>query len=265
MSAMANAMRSNPVREKLMAGGTAFGTMAFEFFTPGLPAVLAKAGAEFVILDTEHSGVGIETIKGQIAAARGTGIVPMVRVAGCHQHLIAPVLDAGAMGIMVPMVESGAQAERIAAWCRYRPEGVRGLAFGVGHDDYGAGDVVAKMAQANARTLVIALVESAAGIAAIDDIMAVPGIDVGWLGHYDLTNSMGITGQFEHPDFRAAVERLVAACRRHRKAPGFLVTDPASAGLWLGRGFRCLGYGTDVALLREALAAGLKALGGTKA
>src|SRR6476660_1874552 len=82
-------MRPIPLSARLQAGGTAYGTMAFEFFTPGLMAVLAEAGADFVLLDTEHSGVGIETIKMQIAASRGLGIVPMVRVPGCHYHLIA--------------------------------------------------------------------------------------------------------------------------------------------------------------------------------
>src|SRR5436305_2171752 len=158
---MSPLMRPNPVRATLRAGGTAYGTMAFEFFTPGLMAVLAEAGADFVLLDTEHSGVGIETVKTQIAASRGLGIVPMVRVPGCHYHLIAPVLDAGAMGIMVPMVETEEQARQIASWCRYPPNGVRGSAFGMAHDDYSAGDVVKKMRAANERTLVIALVETA--------------------------------------------------------------------------------------------------------
>ena len=259
---MTRLMRANPGREKLKSGGLAFGTMAFEFFTPGLSSVLAKAGAEFVILDTEHSGVGIETVKAQVASSHGAGIVPMVRVPACHYHLIAPVLDAGAMGIMVPMIGTRAQAENLAKWCRYRPEGVRGLAFNMAHDEYSGGDVTVKMAEANARTLVIALVETASGIAEIDGIAAVPGIDVIWLGHYDLTNAMGITGQFDHPDFLAAVDKLVAACRRHGKAPGFLVTDPPSARLWLSRGFRCLGYGTDISLLQGALAAGLGVLRG---
>ena len=77
--------------------------------------------ASSCIFDTEHSGVGIETIKSQVAYARGTGIVPMVRVPGSHYHLIAPMLDAGVMGIMVPMVETAEQAANIATWCRYRP------------------------------------------------------------------------------------------------------------------------------------------------
>jgi 2-keto-3-deoxy-L-rhamnonate aldolase RhmA len=253
-------MRPNPVRAALRAGGTAFGTMAFEFFTPGLPAVLARAGADFVILDTEHSGIGIETIKSQIAASHGAGIVPMVRVPGCHYHLVAPVLDAGAMGIMVPMVETRAQAENLVSWCRYRPEGFRGLAFNMAHDEYAGGDVTRKMAEANARTLTIALVETADGMKNVDAIAAVTGIDVVWLGHYDLTNSMGITGQFDHPEFLEAVGRLVEACKRHGKAPGFLVTDTAAAVTWLGRGFRCLGYGTDISLMQTALTSGIAGL-----
>jgi len=255
-------MRPNPVREKLRAGGTAFGVMAFEYFTPGLPVALAQAGAEFLLLDTEHSGAGIETIKAQFAAARGSGIVPMVRVPGSHYHLIAPMLDVGAMGIMVPMVETPDQARKIASWCRYAPDGVRGLAFGVAHDDYGGGDFAVKMAEANERTLVIALIETATGISHVEEIMAVPGIDVGWLGHYDLTATMGIPGQFDHPDFLAAVERLVAACRRYGKTPGFLAYTLPQAKDWLAKGFRCLCYGTDLSLMQGALREGLAVLRG---
>ncbi len=259
---MTPSMRQNAVRAKLRAGGTVYGTMAFEFFTPGLMAVLTAAGADFVILDLEHSGVGVETVKQQIAAARGLSIVPIVRVSGCHYHLIAPVLDAGAMGIMVPMVETAAQAEQIAGSCRYRPEGVRGLGFSVGHDDYTGGDVIEKMREANERTLVIALIETATGIANADAIMAVPGIDVGWLGHYDLTNTMGITAEFEHPEFLAGARRLAEAAVRHGKAAGFLATSVAMAREWRSRGFRCLGFGTDVGLLATALSAGIGALRG---
>src|SRR3954453_7406087 len=205
-------MRPNPLRARLEAGETVYGTMAFELFTPGLMAALEAAGADFALLDTEHSGVGIETIKTQIAASRGLDIVPMVRVPGCHYHLIAPVLDAGAMGIMVPMVETEEQARQIASWCRYPPTGVRGSAFGMAHDDYTGGDVTEKMRIANQRTLVVGLVETARGIANIDRIMAVEGIDIGWLGHFDLTASMGIPGQFDHPDFLRAVDSLIAAC-----------------------------------------------------
>ncbi len=253
-------MLENPVRAKLKRGETAFGTMAFEFFTPGLPQILAAAGADFCLFDTEHSGAGIDTIKMQIAAARGVGLVPMVRVPGAHYHLIAPVLDAGAMGIMVPMVESAEQARNIAAWCRYRPDGVRGLAFNIAHDGYSGGDIVEKMRAANERTLVIALIETLAGIENVDAIMSVQGIDVGWLGHFDLSNAMGITAQFEHPELERAADRFLAACAKHGKAAGFLAGSLPQAEAWLKRGIRCLCYGTDVALLQTNLATALKIL-----
>jgi 2-keto-3-deoxy-L-rhamnonate aldolase RhmA len=253
-------MRPNPVRTKLREGGTVYGTMAFEFFTPGLMPALAAAGADFVLLDMEHSGIGIETVKAQIAACRGLSIVPLVRVPGCHYHLVATVLDAGAMGIMVPMVETAAQAEAIASWCRYRPEGVRGLAFGMAHDDYTGGDVVQKMREANERTLVIALIETATGLANADAIMAVPGIDIGWLGHFDLTNSMGITAQFDHPEFQAAVARIGEAARRHGKAAGFLAGTVETAEQFRAVGYRCLAFNTDIGLLQSAFAEGVRRL-----
>ena len=119
--------------------------MAVEFFTPGFCQIAANASAEFVIFDMEHGGVGIDMLKAQIALAHGAGVAPFVRVPGIAYHLVAPVLDAGAMGIMAPMVETRMQAENLAKWCRYRPEGVRGLGFGVAHDDYRGGDVVSAM------------------------------------------------------------------------------------------------------------------------
>jgi 2-keto-3-deoxy-L-rhamnonate aldolase RhmA len=253
-------MRSNPVREKLRRGEAVFGPMAFEFFTPGLLPILGQSGADFVVLDMEHSGVGPDTIKAQLGAARGTGVVPIVRVPGNAQHLIAPILDAGALGIMVPLVETREQAEAIAASCRYRPLGRRGLGFSVAHDDYSVGGISEKIKEANDRTLVIALIESEAGIANAEEILSVPGIDVGWLGHYDLTDSMGIAGEFEHPRFVDAVARLLAACEQHGKAAGFLATSMEQARTWRAKRFRCLGYGTDIGLLRDNLSDALAKL-----
>jgi 2-keto-3-deoxy-L-rhamnonate aldolase RhmA len=254
-------IRSNTVRDKLMAGDAAFGFMAFEFFSPGLFSIAAQAGAEYIVLDMEHSGAGPDTMKDQFAFARGTGVMPLVRVPGLAHHLIAPMLDAGAMGIMVPLVETAEQARSVVDACRYRPQGRRGLAFSMAHDDYAAvREVRATIEAANQRTLVIALIESAKGIANADAIMATPGIDVGWFGHYDFTDSMGFAGDFARPEFNAAVETLVAACNKHGKAAGFLAGDVETALAWRAKGFRCLAYGTDVALFRDALSRGLSAL-----
>ena len=250
-------MRNNPVRQRLKGNGTAYGIMAAEFFTPGFCQIAANAGAEFIIFDGEHGGVGIDVLKAQIAFARGVGVAPFVRVPGLAYHLIAPVLDAGAMGIMMPMVETREQAENLVRWCRYRPEGIRGLGFGTGHDDYTGGNIVEAMRLENERTLVIALIETATGIANADAILSVPGIDVGWLGHYDLTNTMGITAEFTQQEFHQAVERLLAACARHSKAPGFLATSVPMAREWRAKGIRCLCYGTDIGVFQTALSGAL--------
>jgi 2-keto-3-deoxy-L-rhamnonate aldolase RhmA len=254
-------MRPNPIKQRIAAGNASYGTMAFEFFTPGLPQICKAAGAEFVLFDMEHSGADIETMKQQISYCRGLDIVPMVRVPATQYHFIARLLDAGAMGIMVPMVETREQAELIVSCTRYPPDGIRGAAFGVAaHDDYLAGPVAETIAAANERTLVICLVETATGIANIDAIAAVPGVDVCWLGHFDLTNFMGIPAQFDHPRFLQAVDALVAACGRHGKTPGFLALDEKWARDYRRKGFRLIAYGVDVLLLKTALADGLAAL-----
>jgi 2-keto-3-deoxy-L-rhamnonate aldolase RhmA len=254
-------MQPNPVKTTLVAGGAAFGTMAFEFFTPSLAQIVKAAGADFILYDMEHSGADVETMKAQFASCRGIGLPAFVRVPATEYHFVARMLDAGALGIMVPMVETREQAERIVSFTRYPPAGRRGAAFGVApHDDYLPGSVTDKIAAANERTLVIALVETAVGIENVDAIAAVPGVDVVWLGHFDLTNFLGIPGEFTHPRYLKAVDDLVAACKRHGKTPGFMAADDTWARDYRAKGFRALAYSVDVLLMQSALAAGLAKL-----
>jgi 2-dehydro-3-deoxyglucarate aldolase/4-hydroxy-2-oxoheptanedioate aldolase len=254
-------MRPNPLKPRLAAGGSAFGTMAFEFFTAGLPQIVKAAGADFILYDMEHSGADVATMKAQFAACRGIDLPAFVRVPATEYHFVARMLDLGALGIMVPMVETPEQAARIVSFTRYPPAGRRGAAFGVApHDDYLAGAVKDKIAAAHERTLVIALVETALGIENVDAIAAVPGVDVVWLGHFDLTNFLGIPAEFEHPRFLKAVDDLLAACRRHGKTPGFLAMDDDWARRYRAKGFRALAYSTDVTLMQGALAQGIARL-----
>ena len=250
-------MRSNPVKRDLAAGKHAFGTMVFEFFSPGMPQIAKAAGADFILFDMEHSGVTIESLKSQIAACRGIGLVPMVRVPALQYHFIARCLDMGAMGIMVPMVESAAQAREIVSATRYPPAGRRGAAFGMAHDDYEGGSVPDKMAVANERTLIMALVETTAGLAAVEEIAAVDGIDAIWVGHFDLTSFMGIPAQFDNPDYLRAIDTIVDAAKRHGKAAGMMAADENWARAYLAKGFRMLAYGVDHLLFQRALAEGL--------
>ncbi len=249
--------RPDPLRARLLRAETVVGTMAFEFFTPGLVPVLEAAGCAYVILDMEHSAVSIETIKQQIAAARGLNIEPWVRISQKNYATVAGVLDAGAKGIMAPMVETVSEAEDLVAWARYRPEGRRGLAFGVGHDAYRGNDAIVRMQQSNAETVMIALLESERGIENAGAILATPGMDVGWLGHFDLTNDLGITADFTHPRFLSAVDQLVAAGKMSGKALGFADGSIERVRAFAAKGFNVLGYANDVAALRTEIARGL--------
>jgi 2-dehydro-3-deoxyglucarate aldolase/4-hydroxy-2-oxoheptanedioate aldolase len=253
-------MKQNHVKRALRAGGVALGTMVFEFNTTGIARLAAAAGADFAVFDLEHTGWSMETVRMLAATSRGTDLLPFVRLPATEYHFLARALDAGAMGLMVPMVESEAQARLIVASAKYPPAGRRGAAFGVAHDDYTAGDPLVKMASANAETLLIAQIETAAGVENVERIAAVEGIDVLWIGHNDLSNSLSIPGQFAHPRYLAAVERVLAACRQFGKAPGFMVASVAEGKERLAQGFRCLAYWGDIWLYREALAAGIRSL-----
>jgi len=250
----------NPVKRAIAGGGRSFGTMVFEFDTPGIGRLAAGAGAEFVIYDMEHTGWSIQTIRELIATTRSADIVPMVRVPATEYHLLSRPLDVGAMGLMVPMVESVEQARAIAAFAKYPPVGRRGAAFGVAHDDYAGGDIVEKMRSANEETLLIAQIETAAGVEACEAIAAVDGIDVLWIGHFDLSNSLGLPGQFDHPDYLGAVERVLAACRSHGKAAGIMAGDLVMGRAALAEGFRIVAYGGDLWIYQNALRQGLDAL-----
>lgn len=253
-------LRDNPVKASVLAGGRAVGAMVFEFFTSGMPQICRNAGASFVLFDMEHTGLGFETLKTQCALCRGLDVVPMTRVARGEYHFIARALDVGALGVMVPMVGTPDEAAHIVSCARYPPQGRRGAAFGFAHDDYQGGDVADKIAALHARTLLIAQIETVEGLRNVEAIAAVPGIDVLWLGHFDLTNSMGIPGAFDHPEYVAAVARIVAACDRAGKVAAFLATDERSARDAVARGFRMFAYGIDQLMLQEALRTGLSVL-----
>ena len=246
-------MRPNPVKRALAAGEFALGSMIFEFCTPGIGRIAANAGAEFVIFDQEHTGWGVDTIRPLIAATRATATVPIVRVPATEYHLIAQPLDAGAMGIMVPMVESEDQAYRIVQSAKYPPHGRRGAAFAIAHDDYTSDDIVNTMQSANAEVLLIAQIETESGVESADAIASMPGIDVLWIGHFDLTNSLGIPGQFDHPKFKDATKRIVEACHRHSKVATLAVMNPDELAAGPENGFRLLVYAADLWIYQQAL------------
>ena len=191
-------MRVNKVKRALEHGGVAMGTMMLEFSTTGIGRITAEAGSEFAVFDMEHTGWSMETIRMLMASSSAVDMVPMVRVPTLQYHFISRILDVGAMGVVVPFVSSEEQAREIVTCAKYPPEGRRGVAFGVAHDGYRAGNLVTKMRRANEEIMLIAQIENADGAEHAHKIAAVHGIDALWIGQFDLSTSLGIPGRLDH-------------------------------------------------------------------
>ncbi|MEM9059671.1 MAG: aldolase/citrate lyase family protein [Pseudomonadota bacterium] len=241
------------IRERVMQSERVLGAMVFEFFSPGLPQIMSAAGCEYLIYDMEHTGIGFETLRDQVSYCRGLPITPMVRVPRGEYHFLARALDVGLSGVMVPMVDSPDQAKAIAEATRYPPVGRRGAAFGFAHDDYTPGYPDEKIRHANQETLVIAQIETERGLEAVEDIAEVDGIDVLWVGHFDLTNFLGAPGGFQSRRYLDALGRVVRAARTHNKGLGFMAANMDWAREYAGYGFNMLAVGPDQALLGNAV------------
>ena len=246
-------MRDNHVKQTLRAGGVSVGVMCMEFATTGIGRLSAEAGAEFSVFDMEHTGWSLETIKMLVATSRGTDLVPVVRPPVADYHHLAHLMDVGAMGLMIPLVSSADQMKYVIECATYPPRGKRGCAFGMAHDDYTAGDLAAKMRQADENLLMIAQIETAEGLAGADAIAAVEGVDVLWIGQFDLTASLGIPGRFDHPRFADATRRVLDACHTHGKAAALAAPDVDQLCAGPASGFRMLVYLADLWIYQQAL------------
>jgi 2-keto-3-deoxy-L-rhamnonate aldolase RhmA len=255
-------MNRNPLKTRLAEGQAVIGPYIQEFYTAGLPRIVAATGADFLIFDCEHSGWSTEALRTQVALARGAGLVAIVNSPGAQYEREGLLLDMGAMGLMVPHVRTADQCRDLVAATRYPPHGHRGGAFGIAHDDFKLGDIGVTIEAANASTLIIAKLESAQSLENIDAILDVPGIDAAMVTSFDLSLDLGIAGQLGHPEIRRAQEKLLRACERAGKIAAAAAFDPETGLRLLAEGHRLIQYSWDVGLLQEGLRAGIAALRG---
>jgi len=243
-------MTESPVSRAIAERGVAVGAMLYEFDTPRVMRILASAGVDFALFDLEHTTWDAGTLRTAYAAGLGTGVYPITRVVRAQYTLIATALDAGSRGIMAPMFESADEARLLVESAKYPPLGRRG--FGVIMRDELEGGPAAMTERANRENLVIAQIESPAGIENADAIVSVPGVDAVWLGQFDLSLSLGIPGEFGHPRFTEAVEHLLDVCRRHQKPLGQMIGSTADGAASAALGFQILAY-ADVWVFENAL------------
>ncbi len=251
------------LKEKLRAGQAVFGTMLTECVSPELAPLVAAAGFDFFIIDTEHSPAGLIEVEGLARAARAAGVAPLVRVTENEYFLIARALDCGAAGVVVPRIRSAADVRRVVESVKFAPQGRRGFGMRGILTDYQKLSVKEATARANEETIVVVQVENVEAVEDLPNIVAVPGVDATMIGPNDLSISLGIAGEFRHPKFNAALERVAAVCASSPVAAGIHLGELARLAECARIGYRFLIYSSDMALLLKILAEGLGQLRAT--
>lgn len=236
------------------------GTYIGEFATPGIGHLLRNAGCEFVFFDMEHSGFSFETAKAALRTLHDAGIATVIRPPSQKYHHIARACDIGAQGICPPMMSTVEQAQATIDAINYPPNGKRGAAFGIAHDDYQPRSVADAIAYANGKTSFVALLETAEGVENCEAIAALDGCDCIWIGHFDLSNSLGIPGEFGNPLFKDSVARVMAAANAAGKSVGRLVGSVKEAKQLNEEGCDFICYLGDIWLFQTALRDGLNAV-----
>ena len=250
----------NRFRDVVAAGKVPVGHMVWEFATRGISRICEGAGVDFIIFDMEHSGFDVDKMADVLAWARGCDFTPFVRVPVCDYQFMARIMDAGAMGVMVGNVKNVEEAQRIVNAVKYAPMGGRGVGLGSAHTDYLAPDPATYFREINQSSVIIAQIESVEGVENAEAIAAVDGVDILWVGHFDLSTSLGIPGQFHNPIFVAALAATVAAARKHGKLLGIQPSTPELLDEWVTAGFNVISWNADSALYRAALAGAVTAV-----
>lgn len=206
-------------------------------------------GFRWFMVDTEHAPMSPETVAAMVALLNASGSAPFVRVGNVDQYLIKQALDAGARGILVPLVNSEAQARATVAYAKYPPEGVRGAAAAAA-SRYGR-ELPTYLRQANAETMVGVQIETREALEHVDAIAGVPGVDLLFVGPQDLTLSLGLGTDRANPKVREAMRTVVATAERHGKVAGTLVVTPEEKKAAVALGFRFISLASDVRFLLQ--------------
>jgi 4-hydroxy-2-oxoheptanedioate aldolase len=225
-------MRPNPTKEKLRRGEVVLGLFLLSA-DPHMVGVVAATGYDFVLFDMEHTSLSHERLEQLVRAADAAGITPMARVPSGSRSDILRALETGVRGLMVPMVESAADAAQAARFSRYHPEGDRGVYLLSYPTGYGGRTPAEHFPATNDALLLIAQIETAQGVENAAAIAATSGIDVLFVGPVDLSQSLGVPGQLGHERVLAAQEAALGAARAAGKWGGVLGFDAENAARWV--------------------------------
>lgn len=241
---------TNWLKAKLSQGKVALGPFC-KLTEATLYELVGLAGFDFAIIDMEHGPASYETALNLVRACELRGVSPIIRVPANEEHYILRALDIGAHGVEVPEINNADAAARLVAASRYHPEGCRGLCRFVRAASYSHQDKAEYLAQANKDILVIAHIEGREGLENLDAILAVRGLDVIFIGPYDLSQSLGIPGQVNHPALIEKMEEIVDRSRAKGIVIGTFVETAADACTWINRGVTLIAYSVDVGIILD--------------
>jgi len=240
----------NPARERLQNGELCLGIGLRQARTVDVAAAMASCGFDWLFIDLEHGTMPLDTAVQISVAALTAGISPVVRVPSRQYSLATRVLDGGALGIVMPHVDTAEEARAIVGHLKYPPLGHRSMAGGMAYFGFRAVPTGEAAATMNAETLVVVMLETPQAIANADAIAAVEGVDVLLIGTNDLMMEMGFPGQFGHAEVARAYDKVIAACRKHRKWPGMGgVYSEELLGKYVAMGMRVIIAGNDLGML----------------
>jgi 2-keto-3-deoxy-L-rhamnonate aldolase RhmA len=244
-------MQKNLVKQALAEGRMQLGCGFGQLRSPEIPRMLLSAGFQWAFVDTEHGGFDLETVQDICRVSNLIGFLPVVRVADLQYPLVSRALDCGAGGIIFPRVESPEILEKAVSWTKFPPVGIRGYGLttmSTNYEPLGIRDVIEHL---NANTLVAFQIETKKALEAREELLSVPGIDAVMIGPADLSISLGVPGDFQHPKMIEAMEAIRDSCVRHKVAPGTQTRTVALARFWRERGMLFLGCNSEAGMLLE--------------
>jgi 4-hydroxy-2-oxoheptanedioate aldolase len=242
--------RENRIKKTLKAGGSVFGSWTITS-SPMVANVMAESGLDFVTLDMEHGPTTFETAEGVLYAVEAGGSTPMLRLGEWSEPTILRGLEIGAQGILVSHISTPEQARRVVSACLYPPAGERGLSPFIRRHGYSELDLARKLSDANEQMLTGVLIEDAEGLRNLADIAATPGLDLIYLGIYDISLSVGVPGSLHDERVLEIVRGAVETIDAQGLAAGAVARDREHLQLLISLGFRYISYLVDVAIIRE--------------